>query len=170
MAHKNWCGNPCCICNKTCKLYEDIRCYPDCKGLNENGTRNINYCLKCGCDNFGSCAGECPVCRNENLTYTDSSIEGKFYNRKWFCDKCGKTGNELYSLEFIQHKIDGILEKSTPVERFAVYRVANREGVYAVWDSEKNAFYEDENGNTSTFTDIKEAEIYRLKIKNIKEK
>jgi N12 class adenine-specific DNA methylase len=54
------------------------------------------------------------------------------------------------------------LERNTPpADPFAVYELPNRAGVYAVWDNENRRFYEDENGNISTFTDRAEADTYR---------
>lgn len=50
MAHKEWCGKPCCDCSKPCSLDESIPCSPDCNALNPDGTRDINVCLENGCD------------------------------------------------------------------------------------------------------------------------
>lgn len=50
MAHKDWCGKPCCDCEHPCKLDESIACSPDCENLFPCGERNIQKCKEIGCD------------------------------------------------------------------------------------------------------------------------
>ena len=56
-------------------------------------------------------------------------------------------------------------------ERFAVYELPNRAGVYGIWDNEnpnyngKGGFYEDEHGNIPTFTVETEAHTYLAEMK-----
>lgn len=51
MAHKNWCGKPCCDCKKPCELDETISCSPDCENLTPDGKIKIKACLEAGCEN-----------------------------------------------------------------------------------------------------------------------
>lgn len=68
-----------------------------------------------------------------------------------------------YSKEYAEW----IKRNSEHKERFAVYELPDRKGVYAIWDNEskqyngKRGFYQDENGNIETFTEISKAEAYR---------
>lgn len=50
MAHKLWCGKPCCDCEHPCKLDEQIPCSPDCPNLNPDGSRKVAKCKADGCD------------------------------------------------------------------------------------------------------------------------
>lgn len=50
MAHKNWCGKPCCECETSCALDEAIPCSPDCEALNPDGSRNKEMRKASGCD------------------------------------------------------------------------------------------------------------------------
>lgn len=52
MAHKGWCGSPCCDCKTSCSVDESIPCSPDCENLNQDGTRNEKNCKKSGCDAY----------------------------------------------------------------------------------------------------------------------
>ena len=50
MAHRLWCGRPCCDCTAPCKLDESIPCGPDCKNLKPDGSRKEKACIAAGCD------------------------------------------------------------------------------------------------------------------------
>ena len=106
MAHKDWCGKPCSECLSPCPLDESMRCSPDCDGLHEDGTRDAKECTKSGCDAFGSTQGECPVCGYDDLTYGDSFLQDESYIYRWSCEKCGASGKEAFSLEFVCHFMD----------------------------------------------------------------
>ena len=51
-------------------------------------------------------SGECPVCKNEDLTYGDSYADGDVYIYKWTCDRCKTSGREIYNLVFDSQEID----------------------------------------------------------------
>lgn len=50
MAHKDWCGKPCCECKQPCMLDEIMPCSPDCELLGENGMPDAVKCV--GCDAY----------------------------------------------------------------------------------------------------------------------
>lgn len=50
MAIKNWCGDKCAECNKSCILDQSIPCSPDCEKLTEDENIKIAECLKVGCE------------------------------------------------------------------------------------------------------------------------
>lgn len=50
--HELWCGKPCCDCETSCEIDEEIPCSPDCDALNEDGSRDIARCIDSGCDAY----------------------------------------------------------------------------------------------------------------------
>ena len=52
MTHKNWCGEPCHLCETSCWVDESIPCSPDCEYLSADGEPNNDYCLQCDAINF----------------------------------------------------------------------------------------------------------------------
>jgi len=52
MPHIDWCGSPCSDCTDPCNLDEEMPCSPDCELLNEDGSRDVEQCLKSKCDAY----------------------------------------------------------------------------------------------------------------------
>lgn len=46
MAHNDWCGKPCAVCEHPCKLDESMPCSPDCDNLGPNGELRLD-CVGC---------------------------------------------------------------------------------------------------------------------------
>lgn len=49
--------------------------------------------------------GVCPACKGMNLDYGPVVIDGGSASYPWKCPDCGKTGREIYSLEFVEHEM-----------------------------------------------------------------
>lgn len=47
MAHRNWCGKPCCDCQHPCSLDAQIPCSPDCENLKKDGSIEPYLCKDC---------------------------------------------------------------------------------------------------------------------------
>jgi len=50
--------------------------------------------------------GFCPCCESDDLNYGEHSFNFGYMSFEWECGECGKTGEEMYHLEFIGHSVN----------------------------------------------------------------
>lgn len=50
-------------------------------------------------------SGVCPCCGNEDIEYTENSIDGDELTFFFVCSKCGGAGSEIYKLEYEESNV-----------------------------------------------------------------
>lgn len=60
--------------------------------------------------------GVCPFCDNETLTYGSIQMFGDMVMFPWDCLHCNNKGQEVYSLEFVNHDIVNEKGDYVPIE------------------------------------------------------
>ena len=72
--HELWCGKPCCDCETSCEIDEEIPCSPDCEALNEDGSRDIARCIDSGCDAYELSIKEADLYQEIELFVEDTKV------------------------------------------------------------------------------------------------
>lgn len=63
--------------------------------------------------------GVCPFCHKTDLFYGTVEFEDDMLKFPWKCNKCGKTGEEWYTLKFAGHDVFTEIDK-----KFGKYEVS----------------------------------------------